>query len=93
MSSPGGIIVAGHIIIKTENAGKNYPGVYSLWLKKVEEGWNLVIDEHADVWGTMYEPEMDVAEVPLEYTKLEEAKYRFTIDLEERENGGLLKLA
>ena len=41
----------------------------------------------------MYESEMDVAEVPLEHTKLEEVKYRFTIDLEERGNGGLLKQA
>ena len=83
----------GDVIIKTENAGKNYPGVYSLWLKKVEKGWNLVINEHADVWGTMYESEMDVAEVPLKHTKLDEGEYRFTIDLEEKGNGGLLKLA
>ena len=83
----------GDVIIRTENAGKNYPGVYSLWLKKVEEGWNLVFNEHADVWGTMYESEMDVAEVPLEHTTLDKGRYRFTIDLEERGNGGLLKLA
>ena len=83
----------GDVIIRTENAGKNYPGVYSLWLKKVDEGWNLVINEHADVWGTMYEPEMDVAEVPLEHTKVDQGKYRFTIDLEKTGNGGLLKLA
>ncbi len=51
----------GDVIIKTENAGKNYPGVYSLWLKKVDDGWNLVFNEHADVWGTMYERYMDIA--------------------------------
>lgn len=83
----------GDILIKTENAGENYPGVYSLWLKKVNNGWSLVFNEHADVWGTMYEAEMDVAEVPLEYTKLEEQTKRLTIDLESRGEGGLLKLA
>ena len=83
----------GDVVIKTENAGKNYPGVYSLWLKKVDKGWNLVINEHADVWGTMYEAEMDVAEIPLKHAKVKEGKYRFTIDLEEKGNGGLLKVA
>ena len=83
----------GDVLVKTENAGENYPGVYSLWLKKVEGGWNLVINEHADVWGTMYEPEMDVAEIPLKYSKSDKGTPRFTIDLEESEGGGLLKLA
>lgn len=83
----------GDTVVKTENAGANYPGVYSIWLKKTANGWSLLFNEHADVWGTMYESEMDVAEVPLQYSALDEEVKRFTVDLEPEGDGGLLKLA
>ncbi len=62
----------GDAVVKTENVAKNYPGVYGLWLKPVDNGWHLVFNTKADVWGTMHDPAADVAEVPLSYTKSDE---------------------
>ena len=83
----------GNAIIETENAGKNYPGVYSLWLKKVGSGWNLVFNSESDIWGTMRNPSKDVAEIPLVLTKLSEEESRFVVDLEKEGDGGVLRLA
>lgn len=55
------------VLIETENVAENYPGVYSLWLKRTADGWNLVFNWKADVFGTMHDPEADTAEVPLDY--------------------------
>lgn len=79
-------------VVETENAAPNYPGVYSLWLRKTADGWNLVFNEEADVWGTMYNPETTVAEVPLELGTASEPSDTFKIDLEETATGGLLKI-
>ena len=84
----------GNVIIETENAGKNYPGVYSLWLRKVGDGWHLVFNHHADIWGTMYEAQADVAEIPLTVRAIEEEQKKFLIELEPQEDGqGILRLA
>lgn len=84
----------GNIIIETENAGKNYPGVYSLWLRKVGDGWHLVFNHHADIWGTMHEAQADVAEIPLTVRTIEEEQKKFLIELEPREDEqGVLRLA
>ncbi len=58
----------GDVLVKAGNVAENYPGVYGLWLRKTEDGWNLVFNWKADVWGTMHDPKADVAEIPLAYT-------------------------
>lgn len=83
----------GNEIIMAENVGKNYPGVYSLWLKKAGSGWNLVFNSEPDIWGTMRDPSRDVAEVPLVSTMLSEEERKFVIDLEEDGEGGVIRLA
>ena len=83
----------GNEIIMAENAGKNYPGVYSLWLKKAGSGWNLVFNSEPDIWGTMRDPGKDVAEVPLVSSKLSEEERKFVVDLTEDGDGGVLRLA
>ena len=40
----------GDTVVAAHNTGESYPGVYSLWLKKVDEGWSLLFNEEADVW-------------------------------------------
>lgn len=60
----------GEATVKAHNVHPTYPGVYSLWLKKTEDGWNLVVNEKADVWGTMYDAAADVAETPLSYEQI-----------------------
>ncbi len=80
-------------LIKANNMAENYPGVYSLWLKKTDAGWSLVFNEQPDIWGTQYKAEFDVAEVPLDTTTLDETANRFIIKIEETTDGGELKMA
>lgn len=83
----------GDVVVKTHNVADDYPGVYSLWLKKVGDDWHLVFNEEADVWGTMHNPEADVAEIPLTLVKSEKETKKFIVDLERNNDQGLLKLA
>ncbi|MDX1382594.1 MAG: hypothetical protein R3190_03065, partial [Thermoanaerobaculia bacterium] len=46
----------GDLSIRTENVAADYPGVYGLWLKRTADGWSLVFNSKADVWGTQYDP-------------------------------------
>ena len=85
-------LLFGDILVKTENAAKDYPGVYSLWLKRVGDGWSLVFNEEADTWGTRHEPSADVVEVPLTRTDLEEAVEKFVVKLEQEGDSGLLRM-
>lgn len=83
----------GDALIAAENSGPNYPGVYSLWLKKVDGGWNLIFNSEPDIWGTMRNPEKDIAEIPLSYSRLDKEESKFTIDLEDEAQGGVLRVA
>lgn len=53
------------------NVAENYPGVYSLWLQKVDDGWHLVFNDEADAWGTQHNPAADRAEIPIAYRRME----------------------
>lgn len=86
-------LLFGDTLIRTENAGLNYPGVYSLWLKRVGDGWHLVFNEEADVWGTQHDPSKDVAEIPLTMRAGSGEQDRFLIEMEEHGDEGLLRLA
>ena len=72
----------GDTIVKKGNAHETYPGVYSVWVKKAGKGWKLVFNEEADVWGTMYNPEVTVAEVPLVESAAEEAADTYKVTME-----------
>ena len=85
-------LVFGDIVIETENAAENYPGVYSLWLKKTDSGWNLLFNEHADIWGTQHEAEADVKEVPLTVGEADSTSEQFKLEVTEEGDGGLLKI-
>lgn len=89
----GGDLLFGSTLIKAENAGPNYPGVYSLWLKKSEDGWNLLFNSHADIWGSMHDPEMDVAEIPLESSTSDKEESKFLIDLDQDGDEGVIRIA
>lgn len=83
----------GDTLIKKENMAKDYPGVYSVWLKKTTDGWNLVFNEEADIWGTRHNPEADVAEITLTSGETGETAETFAVVLEEAENGGRMRMA
>lgn len=86
-------LIFGDVVVKTENVAKDYPGVYSLWLKKVGDGWHLVFNNQADIWGTRHMPEHDAVEIPLTMSKADEEQDEFLVELNKNENGGKLKLA
>jgi len=84
----------GDVVVAPENVAPDYPGVYSLWLKKSSEGWLLLFNNKADVWGSQYDADADAAAVPLEFSSdnAEEAE-TLTVSLEEAEGGGSLRIA
>lgn len=75
------------------NASKNYPGVYSLWIKKGDTGWTLVFNSLADVWGTQHDAKADVAEVPLKYASDSDEVDKLTVSIPEEGSGGELRIA
>jgi len=81
------------VVVKKENVAPNYPGVYSVWLKKVGTGWNLVFNSQPDIWGTRHEAQFDAAEIPLTVSKVEGTPaQKFKIELAQTPVGGTLRL-
>ncbi len=76
--------------IEAHNHGPTYPGVYSLWLKRESDGWKLVFNHLADVWGTMHMADHDAGETPLTFRTLAEPVEQAEGVLEVDENGGTL---
>ncbi len=83
----------GDVLIKQGNVSKDYPGVYGLWLKRTEDGWHLVFNAYADVWGTQHFPEADVAEVPLAFAKTDAETEAYTVTVIESDGGGTIQIA
>ncbi len=88
-------ILFGDTQIKYGNAAPDYPGVYSLWLKKVGDEWHLVFNTDCDIWGTQHLDNADVAEIPLVLSTLDEAQENFLIQLVKNDagDGGTLRIA
>lgn len=82
----------GDTVVKKGNVHETYPGVYSLWLKKTGNGWKLVFNEEADVWGTMYNPEVTVAEVDMVESAAEEAVETHTVTMEKGDTEDIGKI-
>ncbi len=78
--------------IAAHNHGPTYPGVYSLWLKREGDGWKLVFNHLADVWGTMHMAEHDAGETPLTFRTLAEPVEETEGLLEVNGNGGMLTI-
>jgi hypothetical protein len=84
----------GNVTAKYENVAKNYPGVYSIWLKKTEQGWNACFNEKPDMWGTQYDPEKDVGETPIEFKTLDEPVKTMTVKVDKKDNSqGVIRIA
>lgn len=76
--------------VAAHNHGPTYPGVYSLWLKREGDGWKLVFNHLADVWGTMHMAEHDAGETPLTFRRLSEPVDTTDGLLEATDGGGRL---
>ena len=61
----------GDTTIKKENFAPDYPGVYSVWLKKVSGGWSLVFNSQPDIWGSRHNAKFDEYEVPMTVSTVE----------------------
>jgi hypothetical protein len=84
----------GDRVLKAGNAAPDYPGVYSLWLKRANDGnWSLVFNEQADIWGSQREPSADVFEVRLTHSPAPVESAQVELALEQAgETGGILRV-
>lgn len=83
----------GDLTVKKENVAPNYPGVYSLWLKKTASGWSIVFNEKPDIWGTMYKSEFDVGEIAVIYETLSEPVKRIKLGMDAENGKGSLSIS
>ena len=81
------------IVVPYGNASPDYPGVYSLWPRRTADGWSLVFNGEADIWGSQRNPAADAVEVPLEYSTADEPTEKLTIEFLEVEPGAVLRIA
>ena len=81
------------IVVPYGNASPDYPGVYSLWPKRTADGWSLVFNGEADIWGSQREAAADAVEVPLEHSRADEPTEKLTIEFLELEPGAVLRIA
>ena len=82
----------GDVVIRKGNVAADYPGVYSLWLRKTADGWALIFNAESDIWGTQRAADSDVASVDLEISVAGTDVGEFVIELEEAPDGGRLRL-
>ena len=81
------------IVVPYGNVSPDYPGVYSLWPKRTADGWSLVFNGEADIWGSQRNPAADAVEVPLEHSAADEPAEKLTIEFLEIEPGAVLRIA
>ena len=67
--------------------------MYSLWLKKVDDGWHLVFNEKPDVWGTQHDSAADVGEVSLTHETAAEPTEKLECTISKDGEDGTLRLA
>jgi len=81
------------IVVAYGNASPDYPGVYSLWPKRTADGWSLVFNGEADIWGSQRNPAADAVEVPLEHSATDQPTEKLTIEFLDVEPGAVLRIA
>lgn len=65
---------------------------YTIWTIPAPEGWTLIVNHQTGQWGTFYDERHDLVRIPLVVESLDEPIEQFTIQIEERAQGGLLRL-
>ena len=81
------------VVVPYGNASPDYPGVYSLWPRRTADGWSLVFNDEADIWGSQRDATADAVEVPLEHSTADEPTEKLTIEFLEVEPGAVLRIA
>jgi hypothetical protein len=75
-------------------------GTYTLWTLLDRGGWKLIVNKQLLrpdnsgrlLWGTMYDPQYDLARVDMTMTTLDQPVEQMTIALEPQGDGALLKV-
>ncbi|HVN47714.1 MAG TPA: DUF2911 domain-containing protein [Bacteroidota bacterium] len=68
-------------------------GSYSLYTLPAEERWKLIINKQIGQWGTVYNPQLDLARVDLTVKPLNNTVEALTFKIEKNDNGnGMLKI-
>ena len=74
-------------------AGTKVPaGKYSLWTVPSPAGWTLIVNKNSGQWGTEYDSRYDVARLDMRVEPLRQPVEQFTIAIEPKGKGGVLKL-
>jgi hypothetical protein len=74
-------------------AGTAVPaGKYSLWTIPGPAGWKLIVNKNTGQWGTDYDAQYDLARLDMKVEPLRQPVEQFTIAIEPKGKGGMLKL-
>ncbi|HYU36860.1 MAG TPA: DUF2911 domain-containing protein, partial [Gemmatimonadales bacterium] len=74
-------------------AGTTVPaGKYSLWTLPSPGGWKLIVNKNSGQWGTDYDAQYDLARPDMKVEPLAQPVEQFTIAIEPKGKGGVLKL-
>jgi hypothetical protein len=74
-------------------AGTTVPaGKYTLWTLPGPAQWKLIINKNTGQWGTEYDAKYDLARLDMRVEPLRQPVEQFTIAIEPKGNGGVLKL-
>ncbi len=84
----------GELAVAPGNVADDYPGLFSLWIEKLEgDSWRLIFNHEADTWGTMHDPAADLGGVPLQHQRNVGAQGPFSVAIEPDGGGYLLVLS
>lgn len=67
-------------------------GQFTLWTLPTAERWTLIISRQTTQWGTDYDATHDLARIPMRLRTLAEPVEQFTIAVEPRRGGGVLRM-
>ncbi len=56
-------------------------GQYTLFARKTDSGWDLLVNRQTGQWGTDHDPEQDILSVPLKMETRDNSEELFTITL------------
>jgi len=62
-------------------------------MKKTADGWHFIFNQKPDMWGTMYDPAADVAEIPVTYSKLDAPTKALQFEIPQEGQSGEVKIS
>jgi hypothetical protein len=68
-------------------------GRYTMWTLPTDSTWQLIINRQTGQWGTVYDPALDLARIPMQSRRVDAPVEQLTIRVEQRPVGGELLIA